>query len=210
MTLPGTGFSGNGQNTALAFVTYRDWSERGPDQSAEAEAEQANIALSGLRDGLAYAVVAPPIDGLGNSSGFALRLQDRGGLGHDALLAARDQLLASAANSKPLRDVRSEALVDGAQLQLRIDREKAAALGVSFAAIGDTLSVALGSAYVNDFPNGGHLQQVIVQAEAAARMQPEDLLRLHARNSDGAMVPFSAFAELVWQKGPLQLTRYNG
>lgn len=207
----GFSFSGSGQNAALAFVTLKDWSERkGAEHSAEAVAGRTMGAMQGVRDAFIFALSPPPIPELGSSNGFAFRLQDRGGNGHEALVAARNQLLGMAAQSKLLAGVRPEGLEDAPQLQLDIDRDKAAALGVSFDAINTAISTALGSAYVNDFPNAGRLQRVIVQADARARMQPDDLLKLNALNTRGEPVPLSAFASTRWITGPMQTIRYNG
>jgi multidrug efflux pump len=207
----GFSFSGSGQNAALAFVTLKDWSERsGAEHSAEAVAGRTTGAMQGVRDAFIFALSPPPIPELGSSNGFAFRLQDRGGNGHEALVAARNQLLGMAAQSKVLAGVRPEGLEDAPQLQLDIDRDKAAALGVSFDSINTAISTALGSAYVNDFPNAGRLQRVIVQAEARARMQPDDLLKLNALNTRGEPVPLSAFASTRWITGPMQTIRYNG
>ncbi|MES2362256.1 MAG: efflux RND transporter permease subunit [Pseudomonadota bacterium] len=207
----GFSFSGQGQNAALAFVTLKDWSERkGPGQSAEALAGRAFGALSGIRDAFIYPLSPPPIPELGTASGFTFRLQDRSGAGGEALLAARNQLLGMAAKSPVLTQVRPDGLEDAPQLQIDVDRDKANALGVSFGAINTALSTALGSSYVNDFPNQGRLQRVVVQADAPARMQPDDLLQLNASNSKGQPVPLSAFATTRWIKGAMQTVRYNG
>ncbi len=206
----GFSFSGSGQNAALAFSTLKDWSERGSDDSAASIADRANIAFSQIKDAVAYAVLPPPIDGLGTSSGFEFRLQDRGGLGHSTLMAARTALLDAAEKSPILANVRESALAEAPQVQLIVDRKQANALGVSFADIGNVLSTAVGSAYVNDFPNQGRMQRVVVQAEGDQRSQVEDLLKIHVRNSNGKMVPLSAFVRAEWTQGPTQLTRYNG
>ncbi len=207
----GFSFSGQGQNAALAFVTLKDWSERkGPGSSADALAGRAFGALMGIRDAFIFPLSPPPIPELGSSSGFSFRLQDRAGLGHEALLAARNQLLGMASQSKVITQVRPDGLEDAPQLQLDIDRDKASALGVSFDAINSIISTALGSAYINDFPNNGRLQRVVVQADAPARMQPDDLLRLTALNSKGQMVPLSAFASTRWVTGAMQTVRFNG
>jgi multidrug efflux pump len=167
-------------------------------------------AMSGVRDAFIFPLSPPPIPELGTASGFAFRLQDRGGNGHAALVQARNQLLGLAGKSTVLANVRPDGLEDAAQLQLEIDRDKAAALGVTFDAINATISTALGSTYVNDFLNAGRLQRVIVQADAPARMQPDDLLRLNAPNSRGQPVPLAAFASTRWITGPMQTIRYNG
>ncbi len=207
----GFSFSGSGQNAALNFVTLKDWSEReGASQSAQALVARAFGGLSFIRDASVFPVSPPAIRELGRANGFALRLQDRGGNGRAATVAARNQLIAAAAKSPLLAFVRPDGLEDASQLQLNIDRDKASALGVSFAAINGTLSTALGSAYVNDFPNAGRLQRVVVQADAPTRMQPEDLLKLNALNTAGQPVPLSAFASTEWVTGPMQTVRYNG
>jgi multidrug efflux pump len=207
----GFSFSGQGQNAGLAFVTLKPWDERaGAQHTAQALAGRAFGALMGVRDAFIFPLSPPPIPELGTASGFALRLQDRGGLGHDALLAARNQLLGLAAQSGVVGGVRPDGLEDAAQLRLEIDRDKASALGVGFDAINAAISTTFGSAYINDFPNAGRLQRVIVQADAAARMQPEDLLRVNAVNARGQPVPLSAFATTHWVTGPVQTIRYNG
>ncbi|CAN7349441.1 efflux RND transporter permease subunit [Pseudorhodoferax sp. LjRoot39] len=207
----GFSFSGQGQNAGLAFVTLKDWSERhDPGHSASALAGRAFGALSGIRDAFIYPLSPPPIPELGNASGFSFRLQDRSGQGHQALLNARNQLLGMASQSKILAQVRPDGLEDASQLQIDIDRDKAQALGVGFDAINTALSTSLGSSYINDFPNRGRLQRVIVQADAPARMQPEDLLRLNAANAQGQPVPLSAFATTRWVTGAMQTVRYNG
>ncbi|MFC7408781.1 efflux RND transporter permease subunit [Hydrogenophaga atypica] len=207
----GFSFSGQGQNAGLAFVTLKDWSERtAPGSSADALAGRAFGALMGIRDAFIYPLSPPPIPELGASSGFSFRLQDRAGLGHDALINARNQLLGMASQSKVITQMRPDGLEDAPQLQVDIDRERAFALGVGFDGINSAISTALGSAYVNDFPNGGRLQRVVVQADATARMQPEDVLKLNVPNSRGQMVPLSAFATTQWVTGPMQTVRYNG
>ncbi|SFQ39219.1 efflux RND transporter permease subunit [Variovorax sp. 770b2] len=207
----GFSFSGQGQNAGLAFVTLKDWAERkDPAHSASALAGRAFGALSGIRDAFIYPLSPPPIPELGNASGFSFRLQDRSGAGHEALINARNQLLGMAGQSKILSQVRPDGLEDAPQLQIDIDREKASALGVTFDAINATLSTGLGSSYINDFPNRGRLQRVVVQADAPARMQPDDLLRLNASNTQGQPVPLSAFATTKWVTGATQTVRYNG
>jgi multidrug efflux pump len=207
----GFSFAGSGQNAALAFVTLKDWDERTePGQSAQALVGRAFGALGKIRDAFIFPVSPPAIRDLGRANGFAMRLQDRGGNGHAALLAARNQLLGLAQKSPLLVAVRPDGLEDASQLQLDIDRDKASALGVSFAAINGALSTALGSSYVNDFPNAGRVQRVVVQADAPTRMQPDDLLRINALNSAGNPVPLSAFASTRWITGPMQKVRYNG
>jgi multidrug efflux pump len=207
----GFSFSGQGQNAALAFVTLKDWDERkGPQNSAQALASRAFGALSGIRDAFIFPLSPPPIPELGQASGFNFRLQDRGSQGHEALVAARNQLMGMASKSPVLTQVRPDGLEDAPQLQVDVDRDKAAALGVSFEAINSTLSTALGSAYVNDYPARGRLQRVVVQSDATARMDAEGLLRMTVPNAKGQAVPLSAFASTRWVKGAMQTVRYNG
>jgi multidrug efflux pump len=207
----GFSFSGQGQNAGLAFVPLKDWDEReGDEHSAQGVAARAMAALGGIRDAVIFPLNPPPIRELGNATGFSFRLQDRGSNGHDALVAARNQLLGAAAKSPLLANVRPDGLEDAPQLQIDIDRDKASALGVPFDAVNSVISTALGSSYVNDFPNSGRLQRVVVQADAPSRMQPEDILRLNAVNVRGDPVPLSAFASTRWIKGPMQTVRYNG
>ncbi|MBB5392523.1 MULTISPECIES: efflux RND transporter permease subunit [unclassified Herbaspirillum] len=206
----GFSFSGNGQNAALVFTPLKDWSERTKAQSADAIAGKAFGAFSQIKDAIVFPLNPPPIPELGNATGFTFRLQDRAGLGHAALVQARNQILGMASQSKVLAGVRPEGLEDAPQLQLDIDRDKANALGVPFSTINSVLSTALGSSYVNDFPNQGRQQRVIVQADANRRLQPEDLVNLYAKNSSGTMVPFSSFVTAKWINGPVQLIRYNG
>jgi len=207
----GFSFSGQGQNAGLSFVTLKDWSERkSAEHTADAIVGRAMGALSGVRDAFIFALSPPPIPELGVSSGFTFRLQDRGGNGHDALVAARNQMLGMASKSKVLASVRPDGLEDAPQLQVDIDRDKASAQGVDFAAINSAISTALGSAYINDFPNSGRMQRVVVQAEAGARMQPDDILKLTALNRQGKAVPLSSFATTRWVTGAMQTVRYNG
>ena len=207
----GFSFAGQGQNAALGFITLKDWSQRqGPNSSAKAVAGRAFGALMGVRDAFIFPLSPPPIPELGNASGFSFRLQDRAGLGHDALLGARNQLLGMASKSPLLTQVRPDGLEDAPQLQIDIDRDQAAALGVGFDSIANALSTGLGSAYINDFPSAGRLQRVVVQADAPARMQADDVLRLTVLNARGQVVPLSAFASTRWVKGPMQTVRYNG
>ena len=211
VTVLGYSLGGLGQNASLGFITLKDWKERsGPGSSAQALAGRSFGALGGIHDAFIFPLSPSPIPELGNASGFNFRLQDRAGLGHDALLAARNQLLGMASKSTVITQVRPDGLEDAPQLQLDIDRDKAQALGVGFDAINAVISTALGSAYINDFPNAGRLQRVVVQADAPARMQPDDLLRLSVQNSRGQAVPFSAFASTRWIKGAMQTIRFNG
>ena len=207
----GFSFSGSGQNAALAFVTLKEWDERkGKEHAAQAIAGRAFGALSRVRDAFIFPLSPPPIPELGTASGFSFRLQDRGGLGHEALLGARNQLLGMASKDPLLAGIRPDGLEDASQLEVTVDREKAASQGVGFGAINAAISTGFGSAYVNDFPNAGRLQRVVVQADQQSRMQPDDLLKLNAINASGQPVPLSAFSSVRWVTGPVQSIRYNG
>lgn len=206
--IKGYSFSGTGTNAALMFVTLKDWADR--DQAAQDVANGANMQLFGLKDAQAFALSPPAIMGLGTSGGFSFRLQDRAGHGQQALQAAAAQLMQSAQQSGVIAGLRSEGMPPAAQVILTIDREKANTFGVTFVDINTTISQNLASSYVNDFPNAGRLQRVVVQADQDARMQAEDLLKLTVRNSNGGMVPFSSFASVAWQNGASQVVGYNG
>jgi multidrug efflux pump len=208
--LTGFSFPGQGQNAAQAFITLKDWSERGTGDSAEAIVADINKSLGAtISDAKISALQPPPIDNLGNSSGFSFRLQDRAQKGYAELMRAKDQVLAAAKRSPVLQDVYVEGLPPAAQVELVIDREKAAALGVTFQDINNTISTNLGSTYINDFPNRGRMQRVIVQADNSGRMQTDDILTFNVRNSKGSLVPFSSFASIRWIVGPTQLVGFN-
>ncbi len=207
----GYSFSGNGQNGGLLFVPLKDWKERTtPEVSSEGIAQKALSLMATIRDAIVFTVNPPAIRELGNATGFSLRLQDRANLGHDALLAARNQLLGLMSKSAVIKSARPEGMEDSPQLRLDIDRDKANALGLSLAEINATLSGTFGSTYVNDFPNLGRQQRVIVQAVPEKRLMPEDLDKVFVRNGRGEMVPMSAFASSRWVNGPVQLVRFNG
>lgn len=211
VAVQGFSFNGNGLNAALSFITLKDFSERtAPEDSAPAIAGQATQnLLFGLPDSMVFSIVPPAISSLGNASGFDLRLEDRGSLGGNALLAGAQQLLQMAAESPVITDARITGLAPGPQLSLTIDRDKAAALGVDFSEAAQLISTAMGSAYVGKFTNQGWVQNVWVQAEHEDRMSPDDILALNARNASGQMVPLSSFVTLEWSHAPVQQVRYN-
>ncbi len=192
MTINGFGFAGRGQNSGLAFVKLRHWDDRGEARlRASAVAGRAMAALSQIKEAQVFTFAPPAIPELSNASGFQLQLQDRGGLGHDALIAARDQLLGMAAQHPGLAKVRQGGLEDRPEYKIEVDQAKAAALGLSLADINNTLSTTWGGSYVNDFIDKGRSKRVYVQGDAPFRMQPEDLDRWFVRNRQGEMVPFS-------------------
>ncbi|WP_028464459.1 efflux RND transporter permease subunit [Nisaea denitrificans] len=210
VTVAGFSFSGTGDNAAIAFVPLKDWSERGPENSATAIAGRANGQLFQIKDGRTFALSPPPIRGLGNSSGFDFRLQDRGGLGHEALVEGTNRLLAEGRQSPILQGLRISGLPDAVQVNLVVDREKANTFGVTFADINETISTQLGSTYVNDFPNVGRMQRVTVQADQNQRMSTDDILKMTVRNTHGGMVPLSNFVTVEWVTGAAQVVGYNG
>ncbi|MEW6446178.1 MAG: efflux RND transporter permease subunit [Pseudomonadota bacterium] len=210
-TVAGFSFAGRGQHMGIGFVNLRDWSERGgPGQDVKSVAQRAMGAFSQIREAMVFAFVPPAVIELGTAGGFNLYLQDRAGLGHEALIAARNQFLGMAAQDPRLARVRPNGQDDMPELQLDIDHARAGALGVSLADINDTLSTAWGGAYVNDFIDRGRTKKVYIQAEAAARMTPEDIGQWYVRNARGEMVPFSAFASAHWAFGSPRLERFNG
>jgi hydrophobe/amphiphile efflux-1 (HAE1) family protein len=206
----GFSFFGSGQNQLITFCPLKDWKDRpGPHQTVKAIQGEAMGALMQYKDALAFAFAPPAVLELGNVSGFDLRLVDNAGVGHDALMNARMQLIGMASQNPALVGVRPNGLFDSPQLQLDIDQEKAAALGLSLAGINAELSNIWGSAYVNDFIDKGRVKRVFLQGDASARMAPEDIGRWYARNSKGEMVPFAAFAKAHWTLGSPKLERFN-
>lgn len=207
------GFSeyGSGPNSAMFFVTLKDWKQRrGADQHVDAVVERVNAAFAARKNVMVHALNSPPLPDLGSTSGFDFRLQDRAGLGHDALAGARQQLLAAAAAHPALADVVFAGQEDAPQLALRVDRDKAQAMGVPMDEINTALAVMYGSDYIGDFMLNGQVRRVTVQADGKSRVDVDDVSRLHVRNVQGQMVPLSAFATLEWSMGPPQLNRYNG
>ncbi|WP_311398226.1 multidrug efflux RND transporter permease subunit MtrD [Neisseria cinerea] len=214
ITVSGFSFSGNGQNMAMGFAMLKDWNERtAPGSDAVAIAGKLTGMMMGtLKDGFGIAIVPPPIMELGNGSGLSINLQDRNNTGHAALLAKRNELIQKMRTSGLFNPstVRAGGLEDAPQLKIDINRSAASAQGISFASIRTALANALGSSYVNDFPNQGRLQRVMVQADASARMQPADILNLTVPNSSGIAVPLSSIATVSWQMGTEQSVRFNG
>ena len=209
LSILGFGFSGSGSNAAMAFTTMKDWKNRA-GATARSEVSSAGEAMADAPEGMVMHLLPPAIDELGTSSGFTLRLQDRANQGYSALKAAEAKLLELAAQSTVVTGVYPDGLPAGTSIRLDIDRQKAEALGVAFTSISDTLSAAMGSLYVNDFPNSGRMQQVIIQADAPARMQIDNVLKLYVRNANGGMVPLSEVVKPVWSDTPLQMVRFQG
>ena len=210
-TVAGFSFSGSGQNAGIAFVRLRDWSERpGAQNGVKAVAARAMAAFSKLRDAMVFAFAPPAVLELGVANGFDMYLQDRAGAGHEALMAARNQLLGLAAKDPALVAVRPNGQEDTPQFSVEVDTVHAGALGLAMADVNATLSAAWGSSYVNDFIDKGRVKKVYMQADAPYRMVPEDLDKWYVRNIQGEMVPFSMFAQGRWTFGSPRLERFNG
>ena len=210
-SVQGFSFAGGGQNAAMAFVQLKDWSQRhGADLSLDAVTGRAMGAFSQYKDAMVFAFAPPAVPELGNSAGFDFYLKDNAGLGHEALVAARNQFLQAAAKSKLLANVRANGQDDTPQFRIDVDYKKAAAQGLSIGDLNDTLTMAWGGQYIDDFMDRGRVKRVFVQADAPFRMAPEDFEKWSVRNAAGAMVPFRAFASTRWDFGSPRLERYNG
>jgi multidrug efflux pump len=210
-TVSGFSQAGQGQNAGQGFIGFRHWDERkGSENSVDAVSERTTKALSSIRDAQIYMVPPPPVRGLGQSAGFTMELLNTGGLTHDQFKARRDQLMKEASADPTMSAVRQNTLEDAPTLQVDIDQEKVAALGVSQSAVDQTLSAAWGGFYVNDFVDRGRVKRVYVQGDAPYRSSPEDIRSWFVRSSNGEMVPFSAFARVHWTLAPNTLTRFNG
>lgn len=210
ITIVGWSFAGSGENAAISFPTLKDWSQRGPDQAVDVETALLNETLGSHNGAQVMAINPPPIEGLGNAGGFALRLQDRGGVGLATLSEARDKLLAKLKESPSIAYAMVEGLPNSSQLNIQIDRDKAEAQGVRFDAISNAIATSYGSAIVGDYVNKGRLERVVVQSQPMDRSNPDDLLAMRVPNASGEQVPLSAFATVRWVDGPSQISRYNG
>lgn len=207
----GFSFFGQGQNNALMFAAFKPWDERTAEGSGAAEIlGQAMGQFGQIDEAIAFVIQPPAIQSLGQASGFTLKLQDRGGVGREALTSARDQLLGMASESSVVANLRPEDQGPSPQVAVDIDRVQARALGLALADVNAALSITFGSAYANDFNREGRVLQVLVQADAQYRMTPEDVLSLRIPNAQGELVPFSAFASAEWSAAPASLARYNG
>jgi multidrug efflux pump len=207
----GGGRGASGQNTGNGFINLADWSKRkGEKNGADAIIDRAGKAFRKFRDAQVFALLPPPIRGLGQSSGFTMQLQNTGGLSTEAFVAAREKLLAAANADPKLASVRLSELPDMPTLKINIDQAKLFTLGVSQADVNATLSTAWGGRYVNDFIDRGRVKRVYVQADAPYRSQPEDMNSWFVRGSDGQMAPFSAFAQISWETTPTTLSRFQG
>ena len=209
-SIVGFSFAGAAQNSAMGFIHLVDWEKRDESQSAFTIIGQAFGALSQIQDASVFPILPPPIRELGNATGFDFQLVDRAGNGHKALMNARNQFLGMAAQNPKLVGVRPNGLSDVPEFKVHIDNEKASALGLSLSDINNTLSIAWGSAYVNDFIDRGRIKRVYMQADAPYRMDPEDLDKWFVRNDEGDMVAFSAFSTVEWDYGSPKLVRFNG
>ena len=209
-TVTGFNFAGRGQSSGMAFIMLKPWGQRSAENNVFNLAQRAQMHFFSFRDAMVFAFAPPAVLELGNASGFDVFLQDRAGVGHEQLLAARNQFLGMAAQSKILAGVRPNGLNDEPQYQLSIDDERASALGVTMSDINNTLAIALGGSYANDFIDRGRVKKVYIQGQPNSRMSPEDLNKWYVRNGAGEMVPFSAFASGSWIFGAPKLSRFNG
>ena len=210
-TVSGFSFAGQGQNTGIAFVQLKPWELReGAENSAQAMANRAMGSFSQFKDAMIFALVPPAVQELGNATGFDLQLVDVGGIGHQGLLQARNMILGMAAQEPRVAQVRPLSLEDAPQLKVKVDQDKARALGLDIGVVNSTISTAWGGSYVNDFIDRGRVKRVFVQADEPYRLVPEDIGNFYVRGQNGTMAPFTAFATLDWAQAPVQLTRYNG
>nr|WP_314466399.1 efflux RND transporter permease subunit [uncultured Novosphingobium sp.] len=210
-TISGFSFNGQGQNAGMAFVKLKDWKDRsGADNRAPAIVGRAMGAFSKYRDAMIFALVPPAVQELGNATGFDMWLVDQNNIGHDKLIAARNQLLGLAAQDKRVAQVRPVSLDDAPQLDVNIDQDRAGALGLDLSAVNSEISTAWGGAYVNDFLDRGRTKRVYLQADEQYRSSPEAIENFYVRSSDGQMAPFGSFSNLSWKTAPVILTRYNG
>ncbi len=211
MTITGVGFSGRAQNQGMVFIKLKDWDERDRDDlRVKAVAQRATGALSGIRNAMVFVFPPPAVPELGMAEGFDFQLLDRGGLGHQKLMEAQNQLLALAMQDPRITSVRPNSMADVPEYRIDVDWDKAGALGVPISSIHRTLSASFGGSFVNDFVHSGRVKRVYVQADAPYRMLPSDLDKLYVRNTSGGMVPFSSFATGRWISGPPKLARFNG
>ena len=211
MSIAGFNFGSRGQNAGVGFIRLRPWDERpGVRLRADSVAARAQKAFASIKEANVFVFTPPAVTELGNATGFELQLQDRAGLGHDALMAARNQLLDLARKDPRLAKVRPSGLEDTPQFVIDVDQQKTVALGISLADVNQTLASTWGVAYVNDFLDKGRTKRVYMQADAPFRMNPQDLDRWYVRNRAGEMVPFSAIASSRWTFGPPKLERFNG
>ena len=211
MTISGMGFSGRAQTNGMVFVKLKDWKLRNrSDLRVKAIAGRAMKTFSQIRDAMVFAFPPPSVIELGNATGFDFQLLDRGGLGHEKLMAARNQLLDMASKDARLAKVRPNGMEDVPEYRVDVDWEKAGALGVPITSIHNTISGAFGSTYINNFVQGGRVKRVFLQADAPYRMLPKDIEKLYVRNTTGKMVPFSSFASAHWTSGSPRLERFNG
>ena len=210
-TVNGFSFAGQGQNTGIAFVPFKDWAERkGAANRADAIVGRAMGKFMQFGDGLIFAIVPPAVAELGNATGFDMQIVDETGVGHAQLLAARNMMLGMTQGEKRVAQVRPNSLDDAPQLKVTIDQDKARALGVDLAEVNQTISTAWGGSYINDFIDRGRVKRVFVQVDAPYRAKPEDIGSLFVRGQNGSMVPYTAFSTLTWQNAPVTVTRYNG
>lgn len=210
--ISGFSFMGSGQNAGMAFVKLKDWDDRKGDENTAQSIVNRAMAMNMMipEASLIFPMVPPPIQGFGNASGFDMQLKDVGGVGHQALLDARNQLMGMAMQNPTIAMIRPGGQEDAPKLKLDINQEQAAAHGVPLATINSTISQAWGGSYVNDFIDRGRIKRVYIQGEPDSRVVPEDINRWYVRNNAGEMVSFGAFSTSHWEYGSPSLSRYNG
>ncbi|APZ98091.1 multidrug efflux RND transporter permease [Sphingopyxis sp. QXT-31] len=207
----GGGGAAAGQNTGQGFVNLVHWDDRpGKENTADAIAERARAALSGLRDAQIFALVPGAVRGLGDSSGFTMQFQNRSGMSREQFVEARERLLAMANANPKLTSVRLSDLPDVATLKIDIDTQRLTAYGLTNSDVNSTLATAWGGRYVNDFIDDGRVKRVYVQGDAPYRAKPEDLSQWYVRSNDGEMSPFSAFSKIGWSTTPSSSSRFQG
>ena len=210
--ISGFSFMGSGQNAGMAFVKLKDWDDRKGDENTAQSIANRAMAMNMMipEASLIYPMAPPPIQGFGNASGFDMQLKDVGGVGHQALLDARNQLMGMAMQNPTIATIRPGDQEDAPKLKLDINQEQAAAHGVPLATINSTISQAWGGSYVNNFIDRGRIKRVYIQGEPDSRVVPEDINRWYVRNNAGEMVSLGAFSTSHWEYGSPSLSRYNG
>jgi len=207
----GFSFSGSGENAAMGFIRLKDFDLRtDPELSASAVAQRATAYFRQIRDAQVFVLAPPAIQGLGQTSGFSMYMEDTGNQGRTALVAASNVFADKAAGNSLISNIRGNTRTLEAQLKIDIDQEKAGAMGIDLSGIDSLINTVFSGTEVNDFVYNGEIKPVYVQADAPFRMQPEDLDRWYAKNDSGEMVPFSAFATTQWVQGSPSLARFNG
>ncbi|HXE66073.1 MAG TPA: multidrug efflux RND transporter permease subunit [Rhodanobacteraceae bacterium] len=204
----GFSFIGDGENTGMAFIHLKDWSDR--SETANQLIENFNKQFAKIRDAQVFAINRPVIRGLGQFAGFDFELEDRGGLGHKALVDAKDRIIAEAAKDKRLANVHINGMEDAPTVNMQVNRVEAQSMGLSVSDVYNAIQLMLSPVFVNDFYYGGRVLRVQMQADAPFRMNPADIGNFYTRSSTGAMVPLTSVVSTKWSLAPPELDRYNG